>query len=588
MDVAPRILRAMTSSEWKNALYFGDNLDILREHIPDESVDLIYLDPPFNSNATYNVLFREKTGEESAAQITAFDDTWHWDMGSEAAYRDVVTNGPPKLADLLQAMRSFLGQNDMMAYLTMMAQRMVELHRVLKPTGSLYLHCDPTASHYIKLLLDATFGPASFLNEIAWKRTSAHSDTEQGMRRAGRIHDIIFLYAKTDQWTWKPLYTDYEDEYVDNFYRYTEEGTGRRYRMGDLTAARPGGDTLYEWRVKRPVGGDWLADLDGEWATSPVEGWEYKGVPPYSGRYWAYSQENMRQYALDGRLVYSRTGMPSYKRYLDEMPGVPLQDVWTDIPPIGPRARERLSYPTQKPEALLERIIESSSNEGDVVLDPFCGCGTAVAVAERLGRRWVGIDVTHIAIALMKSRLHDTFGEDLSEYEVAGDPKDVESARALATESEHDGRYQFQFWAVGLVDARPAKKGPDAGIDGWINFFDDNSGKAKRIIVQAKSGRVERADIATLKGDMEREEAEIGLFITLEEPTEPMRQEAVSAGFYEPEHYPGQLYPRVQILTIESLLTEEARAEYPRVAPQATFRRAPRQRRREGSQGELI
>ena len=166
-------------------------------------------------------------------------------------------------------MRAFLGQNDMMAYLTMMAQRMVELHRVLKPTGSLYLHCDPTASHYIKLLLDATFGPGNFLNEITWKRTSAHSDTEQGMRRAGRIHDIIFLYAKAGQWTWNPLYTDYEDEYVDNFYRYTEEQTGRRYRMGDLTAARPGGDTLYEWRVKRPVGDDWQADLDGEWATSP-------------------------------------------------------------------------------------------------------------------------------------------------------------------------------------------------------------------------------------------------------------------------------------------------------------------------------
>ncbi len=551
----------MNAPEWKNALYFGDNLNILREHIADESVDLIYLDPPFNSNATYNVLFREKSGQESAAQITAFDDTWHWDIGSEAAYRDVVTNGPPKLADLLQAMRSFLGQNDMMAYLTMMAQRMVELHRVLKPTGSLYLHCDPTAGHYIKLLLDATFGPRSFRTEITWKRTSAHSDTRQGRRQHGRVHDILFFYSKTDQWTWNPVYTPYDDEYVDDFYRHVEPETGRRYQLGDLTG--PGG--------------------------------EAKGNPEYEvmgvTRHWRYSRDRMKQLIAEGRVVQSRPGAtPRYKRYLDEMPGVPLQDVWTDIGPIGSRARERLSYPTQKPEALLGRIIASSSNEGDVVLDPFCGCGTAVAVAERLGRKWTGIDITHISIALMKSRLNDTFGEDLSEYEVVGVPQDVESARALATESEHDGRYQFEWWALGLVDARPStrRRGADSGIDGSVNFFDDNSGKAKRIIVQVKSGHVRRDQIATLKGDMEREKAEIGLFITLEEPTEPMRQEAVSAGFYEPEHFPGQLYPRVQILTIESLLTGEAGAEYPRVAPAGTFQRAPRQRRSQGSQGELI
>ena len=577
----------MASPDWTNQLYFGDNLDILREHIPNESVDLIYLDPPFNSRATYNILFREKSGEESAAQITAFDDTWHWDLGAAAAYHDVMTNGPAKLVDLLDAMHKFLGQNDMMAYLTMMAQRMVELHRVLKPTGSLYLHCDPTASHYIKLLLDGTFGARAFLTEITWKRTSAHSDTRQGRRQHGRIHDIIFVYAKGDQWTWNPLYTEYDKEYVDEFYRHVEEGTGRRYRTSDLTAARPGGDTEYDWRIKRPPDGAWQADLDEGWKT-PVRGWEYKGIRPYARRYWGYSQENMRDFAEQGRLVYTRSGMPRYKRYLDEMPGVSLQDVWTDIPPIAARARERLSYPTQKPEALLERIIASSSNEGDVVLDPFCGCGTTVAVAERLGRKWIGIDITHIAIALLKSRLHDTFGDDLSPYNVIGDPKDVASARALAVESEHDGRYQFQWWALGLVEARPVKeRGPDSGIDGFITFFDDESGKAKRIVVQVKSGRVERSDIATLKGDVEREGAAIGLFVTLAEPTEPMRQEATAAGFYEPEHFPGQLYPRIQILTIEALLSGEARAEYPRMAPPATFRRAPRRRRAEGSQGAL-
>ena len=486
-------------------------------------------------------------------------------------------------------MRSFLGQNDMMAYLTMMAQRMVELHRVLKPTGSLYLHCDPTAGHYIKLLLDATFGPGNFLNEITWKRTSAHNDTEQGMRRAGRIHDIIFVYTKTAQYTWNPQWIPYTQEYLDQEYRHVTDDGKRHYKETDVTARKPGGDTEYAWPVKRQLNSDerWQPDLTGEYE-HPVPGWEYKDVFPYQGRYWAYARSNLVRFWEEGRLIHRRTGMPRLMQFADEMPGIALQDIWTDIPPV--LGDEDLGYDTQKPEDLLERIVLASSGEGDLVLDPFCGCGTAVAVAERLGRKWTGIDITHIAIALMKSRLNDTFGEDLSEYEVVGVPQDVESARALATESEHDGRYQFEWWALGLVDARPStrRRGADSGIDGSINFFDDNSGKAKRIIVQVKSGHVRRDQIATLKGDMEREKAEIGLFITLEEPTEPMRQEAVSAGFYEPEHFPGQLYPRVQILTIESLLTGEAGAEYPRVAPAGTFQRAPRQRRSQGSQGELI
>ena len=578
-------------ADWKNKLYFGDNLDILREQVADESVDLIYLDPPFNSNATYNVLFREASGEGSAAQIHAFDDTWHWNIDSEHAYREVVTDGPRKLADLLQAMRSFLGQNDMMAYLTMMAQRMVELHRVLKPTGSIYLHCDPTASHYLKLVMDAVFGPTRFRTEITWKRTSAHSDTKQGRRQHGRIHDILLFYTKSDEWEWNPLYVAYDATYTDAFYKYVEPDTGRRYRMGDLTAAKPGGDTSYEWRVKRPLEGEWEADLSNEWE-SPVSGWEYKGVPPYRGRFWAFSQANMRQFALEGRIAYSKTGTPNYKRYLDEMPGVPLQDLWTDIPPIGPLAQERLGYPTQKPEALLERIILASSNEGDVVLDPFCGCGTAVAVAERLGRKWIGIDVTHLAISLMKSRLRDTFGTQLSEYEVVGVPQDAASAKALAEGSEHDGRYQFEYWALGLVDARPGnsrRRGADAGVDGYINFFDDESGKAKTVLVQVKSGHVQRNIIATLKGDMEREQAEMGLLVTLEPPTGPMVQEAAGAGFYVPEHFPDRQFPRVQIATIEELLNGQG-PDVPRLglADAPTFRRAARHRRSEGRSQRML
>ena len=537
---------------WRNKLYFGDNLGILREQVKDESIDLVYLDPPFNSNTTYNVLFAEKSGEQSAAQITAFDDTWHWGMESELAYRELVTDGPKKLGDMLQAMRAFLGQNDMMAYLTMMAQRMAELHRVLKPTGSLYLHCDPTASHYLKLLLDAAFGADKFRNEIVWKRTSAHSDTKQGRRQPGRIHDVILFYTKSDEWTWNPVHTKYDQDYADDFYRHVEPETGRRYTLGDLTG--PGG------------------------AKKGNPEYEVMGVV----RYWRYSRERMQELIDEGRVVQETPGaVPRYKRYLDEMAGVSLQDWWGDIKPIGSRARERLGYPTQKPESLLERIINASSNEGDVVLDPFCGCGTATAAAERLKRRWIGIDITHLAITLIRHRLNDAFGGKLRQYQVIGVPEDLAGAAALAQEN----RYQFEWWALGLVDARPAgdkRKGADSGVDGYINFFDDNSGKAKRIVVQVKSGHVERSQIATLNSDREREKAEIGLFITLEHPTNPMAQEALSAGFYEPEHFSNHRFPRVQILTIEGLL-EGVEAQYPRFAPRATFRRAPRQIREEAA-----
>ena len=574
-----------------NKLHFGDNLPIMREHIPDESVDLIYLDPPFNSNATYNVLFREHDSSESAAQIQAFDDTWHWADRVALEYEQIVTTGPKRLADMLQAMRQFLGQNDMMAYLTMMAPRMVELHRVLKPTGSIYLHCDPTASHYLKLLMDAVFGPGRFRTEITWKRTSAHNDAKQGRRQHGRIRDIILFYTKGDDWKWNQVHVPYDDSYVREFYRNVEAGTDRQYSSDNLTAAKPGGDTSYEWRIKRPAEGEWQADLDGEWQ-APKPQWEYTGVAPYSGRYWAFSRENMHKFAEEGRLVYSRNGMPRYKRYLDEMPGLTLQDLWADIPPLTARSKERLGYPTQKPEKLLERIISASSNEGDVVLDPFCGCGTAIAVAERLNRKWIGIDVTHLAISLMRSRLRDSFGDDLSDYEVVGSPADAESARALSLEGGNTGRYQFEYWALGLVEARPGrdmKKGADAGIDGYINFFDDNSGKAKTVIVQVKSGRVGRNVIATLKGDMEREKAEMGLLITLEPPTKPMNDEAATAGFYTPEAYPDRHFPRVQIATIEDILNGNGPA-IPQLglSQSPTFRRAPRQRRPQGDSRRML
>ncbi len=535
-----------------NKLHFGDNLPIMREHIPAESVDLIYLDPPFNSNATYNVLFREHDSSESAAQIQAFDDTWHWADRVALEYEEIVTNGPKRLADMLQAMRQFLGQNDMMAYLTMMAPRMVELHRVLKPTGSIYLHCDPTASHYLKLLMDAVFGQQNFRNEITWKRTTNHNDAK---RNFSDVSDYLLFYAKSDRFLFKASYMPYSQDHLDSTYRYVDEN-GRRYSARDLRSPHPRPNLTYD----------------------------YKGYKPHPNG-WSISIEKMIEYDQQGRLHFPKKqdGRIRLKQYLDEMPGVPATNIWDDINPIGAQARERLGYPTQKPEALLERIISASSNEGDVILDPFCGCGTAVAVAERLNRKWIGIDVTHLAISLMRSRLRDSFGDELSDYEVVGSPADAESARALSLEGGNTGRYQFEYWALGLVEARPGrdmKKGADAGIDGYINFFDDNSGKAKTVIVQVKSGHVGRNVIATLKGDMDRENADMSLLITLEPPTKPMIDEATSAGFYTPETYPDRHFPRVQIATIEDILNGNGPA-IPQLglSQSPTFRRAPRQRR---------
>ena len=538
-------------NDWKNKLYFGDNLDIIRRYIKDESVDLIYLDPPFNSNATYNVLFKEKNGENSIAQITAFEDTWQWSQDTEYAYREIVKNSPKKLADLIQAFRIFLGQNNMMAYLTMMAQRMSEFHRVLKPTGSIYLHCDPTASHYLKLLMDAVFGFSNFRNEIAWERSQTRSSIRQIYRRA---HDILLFYTNSDSYVFNLQFRELSQTSKELYSHKDEHGEYQKVPL--LVSGRRHGQTGQVWR----------------------------GIDPNkfgkSGMHWITSPKNLDEYETRGLVIWpdKQGGLPRLKYYLEQSPGVPINDDWHDIDIISSTAKESLGYPTQKPEALLERIIRTSSNQNDLVLDPFCGCGTAIVVAERLHRRWIGIDITHLAITLMRHRLTNSFGPSLSSYEIVGQPKDLESAKALAQESEHEGRYQFEWWALGLVDARPAKdmkKGSDKGVDGFINFFDDNSGKAKTIIVQVKSGHVNVSHIHALKGVLQREKAQIGAYITLEEPTKPMLEEAATSGFYEPEHFPGHYYPRIQILTIRQLLDGKT-LDYPRYAPVATFKKAPR------------
>jgi DNA modification methylase len=542
-----------------NVLHYGDCLNVLRDRIPSESVDLIYLDPPFNSQRAYNMIFKEHDGAAPTAQIRAFGDTWEWNEQASNTLDSLCRSAqtPKRLRALLEGLDGAIHQTDMMAYVAMMAARIVELNRVLKPTGSLYLHCDPTASHYLKMLLDAVLGPDSFRSEIVWKRSGAHSDTKQGRKLHGHIHDVILFYTKGREWTWNDIFTPYGDSYVGRDYRLVDEA-GRRFRRDNLTAAKPGGNTSYAWRVKkhRDVRERWVADLDDE-HKAPKPDWEYKSVPPYKGRYWAYSIENMKQFAREGRLRHTFDGMPEYKRFLDEMPGIPLQDLWTDISPIIAGAAERLGYPTQKPVALLERIIRSSSNEGDVVLDPFCGCGTAVDAAERLGRKWIGIDVTHLAIGVIEQRMKVRHPGVL--YDVRGQPVDVASAVMLAA----DDKFGFQAWAVLKVSARPmgldeagrARRGADQGLDGMLSFAQDAAGKdVRNMIVSVKGGGTSAADVRDLLGVVttKSNKAVMGVLITAGEPSKPMRDAALDAGKWYSETW-GKEYPRIQLLSVADL-----------------------------------
>jgi len=536
-----------------NALYYGDNLEILRDYIPDDSIDLIYLDPPFNSNRSYNVLFKETSSAASQAQIEAFEDTWHWGKVAQGTFEDIALHGGDDTAKLLKAMVEALGHNDVTAYLTMMAVRLVELRRVLKPTGSVYLHCDPTAGPYLRVVMDAIFGPRNFVNEIVWKRTTAHSDARQGSKHFGRTHDTILFYAKSDERIWNAPVEAYSKEYVDTYYKYLDEN-GRRYWRDNLTAAKPGGDTSYEWH----------------------------GVRPPKGRFWAYSKANMERLEREGRIVYSRTGTPMYKRYLDEMPGRPVQDIWDDIRGLGglgSRKEERLGYPTQKPLALLERIVLASSNKGDVVLDPFCGCGTAIHAAQKLGRNWMGIDITHLAIGLVRRRMEDAFA-GLS-IEVVGEPVDLSGARELAANDP----FQFQWWAIDKIDAQPVgdkKKGMDRGIDGIIPFLEGRNDR-KRVIVSIKGGGISSKDMRDLIGVLDREGEPMGVLITLRPPTREMKLEAVAAGSYESQFW-GKKFPRIQILTVADILNGK-KVETP--LRDAAFAKAERERQQEGEQGAL-
>lgn len=536
-----------TRTALPNMLYYGDNLPILRnrDYFPSESVDLVYLDPPFNSNQDYNVLFAEQDGSRSAAQIQAFTDTWRWDASARRQFDETVEAGG-KAAEALAAFRSLVGESDMLAYLSMMAPRLTELRRVLRLTGSLYLHCDPTASHYLKVLMDSIFGPENFRNEIIWQRTTGKSWATSKLPTA---HDSVLSYQRSDDATWnlEGAFTPYDPENLD-------EKTAGKYSHHD-----PYG------RVYR------LDNLMSPAKDRPNLTYDFLGVT----RVWRWTKDRMQRAYDAGLVIQSGPGkVPQYKRYLDQSKGRMLNDVWADIPPLNSQAQERLGYPTQKPEVLLDRIIRTSSKPGDTVLDPFCGCGTTVAAAQKLGRRWIGIDVTHLAITLIRSRLADAYGDGVS-YVVMGEPADLAGATALAKQD----RYQFQWWALGKIRARPVaeerKKGADAGIDGKLFFREKENGHVKTMVIQVKSGALKLSEVRDFAQVIQREKAPIGVLLTLDEPTRDMRTEAATLGYYKPEYRLSEedRYDRYQILTIRDLFE----GKQPRYPPfrNVTFKAAP-------------
>ncbi|MCA2629722.1 MULTISPECIES: DNA methyltransferase [unclassified Microcystis] len=548
-----------------NKLYYGDNLEVLRKYIKNESIDLCYIDPPFNSKRNYNQIYNN-LGKEDQAQAQAFVDTWTWDNHANEALEEIQSNYQGKFTsqtiDLIDGLTKVLGKGSLLAYLVSMTLRIVEIHRVLKSTGSFYLHCDPTASHYLKIVLDTIFCSqgGDFKNEIIWKRAeTVKGNFGQGSTRFDGNTDTILFYSKSRDNKFNPIFADYSEEYLKKFYKYIEPETGRRYRLISMTAP---GDAA-------------------------------KGNPSYEvmgiTRYWRYSLAKMNELIQNGLVVQTKPGnVPQKKQYLDEGQGVPIQSLWYDVPALHSQDKERLGYPTQKPEALLERIIKASSNKGDVILDAYCGCGTTIAVAERLERNWIGIDITYQSISLMLKRLEDSFGKNvLDKIELNGIPKDLESAKALATKPDDRTRKEFEKWAVLTYSNNRAvindKKGADKGIDA-IAYFQGDKDNREKIIFQVKSGNVKSGDIRDLQGTMTLQGAALGIFITLKTPSKDMIQTAKSAGIYR-SPYRSQSVDKIEIVTVQEILEQKKRLDV--ILTFEVLKAAEKQRETQGQQMSL-
>ncbi len=536
----------------KNQIYYGDNLEVLSKYIQDESIDLCYIDPPFNSKRNYNQIYKNLGEDKASAQ--AFTDTWEWDKQAIKGLSEIKGNYngifTEQIIELITGLEKVLKQGSLFAYLVSMTLRIVEIHRSLKETGSFYLHCDPMASHYLKLICDAIFLPngGEYKNEIIWQRINAKGNVQ---KKFGAIHDIIFIYTKQlGKEIWNQIYRPLNPVYVEKHYRYIEENTGRRYRLSDLTAPmqRASKGQLYEWRGKRP---------------SP-------------SRCWVYAKEKMEELEKQGLILYSNQGYPRYKRYLDENLGEKIPDIWADINIAS--GNESLGYPTQKPEILLERIIKASSNEGDVILDAYCGCGTTIAVAEKLKRKWIGIDITYQSISVIIKRFEDNFGRDFTKdvvdpktqkveipatVEMKGIPKDFESAVALANREEDRTRKEFEKWIILTYSKNRAiineKKGSDKGIDGIVYISDRNESgvlENKKALFSVKSNKtLTPSVIRELNGTIERENAACGFLLTLY-PMPNLVKESRHYGVYQ-NKLTGNEYPKIQVVSVEEVLKGE-------------------------------
>jgi len=555
-------------------LYYGDNLEILRSETGNESIDVIYLDPPFNSNKVYNVVF-DGAGD-TQAQLSAFEDAWRWTNQTEEDYEALMSGGlPARAATALGAMYELLQKSNMMAYVVHMLPRIVQLHRVLKPTGSLFLHCDPTAGHYLKVILDSVFGPENFRNEIVWRRTGAHGETKS----FAPLHDNILFYTKTDDYYFRPLKKPYTKRHVTS--RYTEQKDGRwKFTTGGniLTGAGAGGgESSKPWRGFDPV------KKNRHWA---VPGYVTRQLPPHVQKLGVLDR---LEAAYEAGLIeiLSGSAWPTPVKYLEPTDGTPMGDIWAyqpgtegvlatssgcideDVAYLGPTSPERLGYPTQKPMGLLKRILEASCPEDGLVLDPFCGCGTTLDAAISLKRSWIGIDVTYVAVDIIVHRLRKTFGDEVDKsYEILGLPEDMKSAQALFTRSPFD----FERWAVSRIGGTPNhRQVGDAGKDGLIHFR-DVGGTLKKILISVKGGKsLAPTMVRDLAGVVASDPtAAMGILITLCPPTPGMIQAANTAGNFK---HADSRYPKVQIISIEQLFAGVMPSLPPVLAPYSNLKK---------------
>jgi site-specific DNA-methyltransferase (adenine-specific) len=508
-------------NDFENKLYYGDNLQILKSlnqsHEP--FIDLIYIDPPFNSKRNYNILFEDliqtkENGEKTTALKEAFSDTWS-NTSLSHELEEMKSFSDLKLYKFLTGNRDIFSDGQM-SYLTMMAHRLYYMHKILKDTGSIYLHCDPTMSHYLKIVMDIIFGVKNFRNEISWKRSQPKSHTKINFPNC---RDIILRYAKSDKAIFNKIYGEYNPEYIRKFYKYTDPN-GRRYRLGDLTNPNKNRPNLT---------------------------YEFLGIT----RVWRWTKERMEKAYKDGIVIQNESGaVPQLKRYLDELKGQPISNSWDDIEHLHGSNIEFLGYPTQKPLALLERIIKASSNEGDIVADFFCGCGTSITVAEKFKRRWLGVDINHLAIGLIEERRLKPLK---AKYQLMGFPQDQAQAEKLAREKP----FEFEQWVVEYIfKGHCTRKTRDGGFDGHIAF---NDGDQKKLcLLEVKGGKCTVKNVREFDNVIQTQKADMGFFICFEKQrTSEMIKHCDKQGYVEMQDnlFSGTI-PKLSIITIEDILSK--------------------------------